>query len=457
MLFRALALSAAVVANAAAASADILTVPLTKISDEEHLAYLLASHAPPRMISSSSSSSSLLSSTERRRLGAPPPASSGTTRKEENLVLRDLANAQYYGTVKIGTPPQELQVVFDTGSSDFWVPGRGCITSSSNCATKKAYDRTSSSSYAEVDKGAKADFSIVYGSGPVNGKFGVETVTIADDYTATGQTFAIVDSTDGLGDVYDKAKFDGILGLAFPSISQDPGVNTVIPTLKEEGVLPKAMFAFYLGDNADGELAIGGYNKERMQGEVNWVDLLTPAYWLVSMDQVKFGDTVVTRGKTGAIMDTGTSLLYGPMNQVMKMAKSLKGQYVPQVGMFLIPCDAKVPDLEFTVGGMPYNVPGSGLVLKDDSGKYCFFTVAIMQFASSNEEKGEDAVADTLEEELEEHVVEEMRDVAGSAPVAPVPPQYQGNTWLMGDIFLRQIYSVYDFDNQKFGLAKLKE
>lgn len=455
MLFRALALSAAVVANAAAAS-DILTVPLTKIPDEEHLAYLLASHAPPRMISSSSSSS-LLSSTERRRLGAPPASLSGTTRKEENVVLRDLANAQYYGTVKIGTPPQELQVVFDTGSSDFWVPGPGCITSSSNCAAKKTYDRTLSSSYAVVGKDAKADFSIVYGSGPVNGKFGVETVTIADDYTATGQTFAIVDSTDGLGDVYEKAKFDGILGLAFPSISQDPGVNTVIPTLKEEQELPKAMFAFYLGDNADGELAIGGYNEERMQGEVNWVDLLTPAYWLVSMDQVKFGDKVITTGKTGGIMDTGTSLLYGPMNQVMTMAKSLKGKYVPQVGMFLIPCDAEVPDLEFTVGGMPYNIPGSGLVLKDDSGQYCFFTVAIMQFASSDEEKGEDGVADTLEKELEEHVVEEMRDVAGSAPTAPVPPQYQGNTWLVGDSFLRQIYSIYDFDNQKFGLAKLKE
>lgn len=442
MLFRALALSATVAATAAA---DIVTVPLSKVPDGEHLEYLLSSHAPPRMVSSSSPSSSVAST--QRRLGAP---SVGEDKKEENVVLRDLANAQYYGTVQIGTPAQDLLVVFDTGSSDFWVPGKGCPTESMNCSAKKVYDKTASTSYAEVSKGAKTDFSIQYGSGPVAGKFGVETVTVGQDFTATDQTFAIVDSTDGLGDVYEKAKFDGILGMAFPSISRDPGVNTVIPNLKAQDQLPKAMFAFFLGDNADGELAIGGYNEDRMQGDINWIDLLAPAYWLIAMDQVKFGDKVITTGKTGGIMDTGTSLLYGPTNQVMTMASSLGGQFVPQVGMFLIPCGSTIPDLEFTIGNTPYTVPGSNLQLKDDSGKYCFLTVAIMQFAS------EGTQLDTLEEELEEQVVQEMQDLAGK-PVTPVPSEYAGNTWLVGDIFLRQIYSIYDFDNQKFGIAQLKK
>ncbi|KAL7532135.1 hypothetical protein ACHAWF_004021 [Thalassiosira exigua] len=443
MMFRSLALSSVL---AAAASAELLTIPISKVPDEEHVSNLLLSSSGASVDFEALSSSAV--ATARRGLVRGTPVVADEEKGEENIRLRDLANAQYYGKIKIGTPAQELMVVFDSGSADFWVPGKECLTQSMNCAAKTAYDKESSSSYSEVSAG-NHDFNIIYGSGPVHGKFGVEKVTLAGDYTVDQQTFAIVASTDGLGKVYSNAKFDGILGLAFPTISRDPGVNTVIPNLKEKGGLDHAMFAFYLADNADGELAIGGYNKDRMEGDeksINWIPLLMPSYWIIGVDKVTFGGKEVHSGKVAGIMDTGTSLIYGPKAVVMPMATSLGAQYVPQVSLFMVNCNTQIPDLEFTIGGQPYNVPGNKLKIMDKTKQFCFFSVAIMMFGGE---------ASTQDQMLEEEVAREMLDAPGT-PTSPIPPQYSGQTWLIGDNFLRTIYSLYDYDEKRFGIAKLK-
>jgi len=81
-------------------------------------------------------------------------------------------DAQYYGTVEIGTPAQEFKVILDTGSSNLWVPSSACKTLA--CMLHKKYDHTKSSTYMANG----TTFSITYGSGGVSGYWSNENVVL---------------------------------------------------------------------------------------------------------------------------------------------------------------------------------------------------------------------------------------------------------------------------------------
>lgn len=152
--------------------------------------------------------------------------------------------------------------------------------------------------------------------------------------------------------------------------------------------------------------------------------------------------------KTAGIMDTGTSLIYAPADVVQKMTKALGAMFVPQVGLYTVDCATTIPDLEFTLGASKVTVPASDLIIKDDSGAYCFFTVSTMNFGAANMDE-----VTTLDEELADGVINQMSKFVGQSTM-PIPAGY--DAWLVGDTFLRKVYTIYDYGKNKFGYAKLK-
>merc|ERR1719461_1216407 len=80
----------------------------------------------------------------------------------DDVPLTSYKQSQYYGTIQIGTPKKDFIVLFDTGSSNLWVPASNCT----NCASGHAqYNPSASSSF----KANGTEFEIQYGTGSMKG------------------------------------------------------------------------------------------------------------------------------------------------------------------------------------------------------------------------------------------------------------------------------------------------
>merc|ERR1711988_988598 len=86
--------------------------------------------------------------------------------------LKNWGYTQFVGTLDIGSPPQTLRVIYDTGSSNTWLPGHECDEAS--CDKYGKYNHHKSHTYEQVlaqqglgEAQRHPHFYIKYGSGLV--------------------------------------------------------------------------------------------------------------------------------------------------------------------------------------------------------------------------------------------------------------------------------------------------
>ncbi|XP_043728546.1 pregnancy-associated glycoprotein 1-like [Cervus elaphus] len=316
--------------------------------------------------------------------------------------LRNFEDMFYVGNITIGTPPQEFQVLFDTASSDLWVPSILCT--SPTCSSHVMFRHNESSTYRHTNK----TFSIIYGSGTIEGVVGHDTVRIGD-LVSTDQPFGL--SVEQYG--FEGMPLDGILGLNYPNLSFTGGIP-IFDNLKNQGAISEPVFAFYLSKSKpEGSVVMfGGVDKSYYQGALNWVPLIQPGDWRVYMHRISMeGDTVACYGGCQALVDTGASAILGPRRLVNKIMRFLGAK--PQGSEHYVSCSAvnTLPSIDFTINGINYPLPAQAYAMKDSSGD-CF-----INFEAN-------------------------------------PASTSAETWILGDVFLRQYFSVYDRGNDRIGLAQ---
>jgi hypothetical protein len=168
---------------------------------------------------------------------------------------------QFFGEIAIGTPPQKLTVVFDTGSGNLVVKGSHCHPCQD--AKKKGYSESKSSSATA----SFVEFNTDYGSGAAAGKCIHETVTLGG-FKGPDVLVAVAEQEAARFRVF---QFDGIFGL---SMTVEPGHRQdIFGQICEANAGMSCVFSIYLTpkQNQPGSvLTIGGYNKNLENPTATW-------------------------------------------------------------------------------------------------------------------------------------------------------------------------------------------
>ncbi|XP_008800699.2 aspartic proteinase oryzasin-1-like isoform X1 [Phoenix dactylifera] len=234
--------------------------------------------------------------------------------------LKNYMNAQYFGEIAIGTPPQKFTVIFDTGSSNLWVPSSKCYFSIA-CLFHSRYTSTRSSTYRKNGKPA----DIHYGTGSISGFFSQDHVTVGD-LVVQDQVF--IEATREPSITFLVAKFDGILGLGFKEISVG-NVEPVWYTMVNQGLIKEPVFSFWFNRHADegegGEIVFGGVDPNHFKGKHTYVPVTQKGYWQFNMGDVLIGNqsTGFCSGGCAAIADSGTSLIAGPTTIIAEINQKI--------------------------------------------------------------------------------------------------------------------------------------
>jgi cathepsin D len=398
------------------------------------------------------------------------------------LYLNNFKNSQYVGTISIGTPPQYIDIIFDTGSSNFWITSKRCQDAS--CLIHQSFDSAKSSTHRGLDTRVEVEF----GSGKVEGVFAKDNIQFGP-LSLQNQEFGEIEKQEG--EIFNKLKFSGILGLSFPGLS-NLKYTPVFDTIIKNKLLKKNWFSFYLTDQNEkgkSQIVLGEPDKKFYTGDINWHPVSEQSYWQVEMDDIYVdnkGINICPNNSCKLVIDTGTSIITGPSDSLEVLLDML------QVGDCMN--IEHLPDLGFKIGDFLYTMKPSEYVIFPNKIIRPQIQTSFLETEGSiknmnananakNAHKLESMTGTTMtmektykglssyENSLEfgmmtsfENKSKHRLNFGGKMtqhckrafmPLDVDPPR--GPLWVLGDIFLRKYFVIFDRDKKRIGIAVRKK
>jgi len=296
---------------------------------------------------------------------------------------------EYLLPVFIGTPPQQLNIDMDTGSSDLWVFSTEIPSSQSGGQTE--YDPSKSTTARNL---SGATWDIRYGDGSSSGgdvyidRVEIGNISFANQAVEAANRVSAEFSQD--------SQNDGVFGLAFSILNQvtpDPQqtfFDNLIPDLDKplftvdlkshnREFIPAWRLSPCLHYTSAGNLNFGYIDPKAYTGDIAYTPVNdTQGFWAFTAPGYAVGSASQEYNIHG-VTDTGTTLLLLPKVVVDDYYSSVPGAaYDKNHGGVTFKCSASMPDLSISIGdNATVTIPGEyirygSVESSGDANQLCF-------------------------------------------------------------------------------------
>src|SRR5690242_9800542 len=215
-----------------------------------------------------------------------------------------------------------------------------------------AFDASKSTTFKKTEG---AQWKISYGDGSgAAGTVGTDTVTIGG-VKVEGQTVELANQVSQ--SFVQDTNTDGLVGLAFSNLNtvNDGTKKTPQKTFFDNvmGNLDMPVFTADLDPDGTGVYEFGKIDATKFEGEMAWIPVKAETgFWQFASTKFAVGDQMFENPQgSDAIADTGTSLLLVDQQVADAYYSKVQGaQLNAQVGGYIYPCGAALPDMSVAIG-----------------------------------------------------------------------------------------------------------